>query len=75
VVNYLFVFCINKVSLCIFDKQTRKLKGINGAKLALFNDRAKVWCSSNFLRYLLFATAIVDPAGPQQALASGTTKF
>jgi len=45
-VNYLFIFCVYKVSYCIFDKLERKKKGLNQAKRALFNDLMKLWSSS-----------------------------
>nr|WP_287855445.1 hypothetical protein [Klebsiella sp.] len=47
-VNYLFVFCLLKVPICIFDKSEGKKKGESGAKIVLFTNLAKVWQSSNY---------------------------
>jgi uncharacterized membrane protein YjjP (DUF1212 family) len=74
-VNYLFVFCIHKVSYCIFDKQRQKKKGLNRIKRALSNDLAKVWFSSKNTRHLPDMFVLLDLAGPSPVGVSGKTRF
>jgi hypothetical protein len=79
-VNYLFVFCLLKVLMCIFDKSDRKKKAITAAKTALFNSFSKVWCGSKFIHAAgsrLFAHCLIPtPSGKtrvQVKVATDTT--